>query len=57
MHRILRSYDPGNAVKFEILRNKKSVTVSGTIPTAPEMKWRTTPDSTMKIRTKSSTGT
>ena len=41
MHRILRSYDPGNAVKFEILRNKKTVTVSGTIPTAPEMKWRT----------------
>ena len=57
MHRILRSYDPGNTVKFEILRNKKSVTVSGTIPTAPEMKWRTTPDSTMKVRTKGSTGT
>jgi S1-C subfamily serine protease len=57
MHRILRSYDPGNAVKFEILRNKKSVTVSGTIPKAPEMKWRTTPDSTTKVRTRSSTGT
>ena len=41
MHRILRSYDPGIAVKFEILRNKKTVTVSGTIPTATEMKWRT----------------
>jgi len=48
MHRILRSYDPGNAVKFEILRSKKTVTVSGTIPKAPEMKWRTS-DST-KIR-------
>jgi hypothetical protein len=45
MHRILRSYDPGNAVKFEILRNKKTTTVSGTIPKAPEMKWRTS-DST-----------
>ncbi len=45
MHRILRSYDPGNAVKFEILRNKKTITVSGTIPKAPEMKWRTS-DST-----------
>jgi membrane-associated protease RseP (regulator of RpoE activity) len=41
MHRILRSYDPGNTVKFEILRNKKTTTVSGTIPKAPEMKWRT----------------
>ena len=46
MHRILRSYDPGNPVKFEILRNKKTVTVSGTIPKAPEMKWRTRRDST-----------
>ena len=45
MHRILRSYDPGNAVKFEILRNKKTTTVSGAIPKAPEMKWRTS-DST-----------
>jgi membrane-associated protease RseP (regulator of RpoE activity) len=57
MHRILRSYDAGNAVKFEILRNKKTITVTGTIPSPPEMKWRTTPDSTVKIRTKSSTGT
>lgn len=57
MHRILQSYDAGNTVKFDILRNKKTTTVSGTIPSPPEMKWRTTPDSTVKIRTKSSTGT
>jgi membrane-associated protease RseP (regulator of RpoE activity) len=56
MHRILRSYDPGNAVKFEILRSKKTVTVSGTIPRAPEMKWRMQ-DSTMKVRRGSTTGT
>jgi membrane-associated protease RseP (regulator of RpoE activity) len=56
MHRILRSYDAGNAVKFEILRNKKTVTVTGTIPSPPEMKWRT-PDTTMKPRTKGSAGT
>lgn len=53
MHRILRSYDPGNTVKFEILRNKKTITVAGTIPNPPEMKWRT-PDST-KVRTKPGT--
>ncbi len=51
MHRILRSYDPGNAVKFEIMRNKKTLTVSGTIPEAPDMKWRTS-DSGVKVRTK-----
>jgi membrane-associated protease RseP (regulator of RpoE activity) len=45
MHRILRSYDAGNTVKFEILRNKKTTSVSGTIPRPPEMKWRTS-DST-----------
>lgn len=56
MHRILRSYDPGNSVKFEVMRNKKTQTVSGTIPKAPETRWRTTPDS-VKVRTKSSTGT
>jgi len=57
MHRILRSYDAGNTVKFEILRNKKTTTVSGTIPSPPEMKWRTTPDSAMKVRTKGAAGT
>lgn len=56
MHRILRSYDPGNTVKFEILRNKKTMSVSGTIPNPPEMKWRT-PDSTTKVRTKGTEGT
>ena len=55
MHRILRSYDPGNAVKFEILRNKKTITVSGTIPNLPEMKWRT--GDSVKVRTKGTTGT
>ena len=57
MHRILRSYDPGNPVKFEVMRNKKTVTVAGTIPKAPETKWRTMPDSTTKLRTKGSAGT
>jgi membrane-associated protease RseP (regulator of RpoE activity) len=57
MHRILRSYDAGNTVKFEILRNRKTATVTGTIPSPPEMKWRTTPDSAVKTRTRSSTGT
>jgi predicted metalloprotease with PDZ domain len=56
MHRILQTYEPGNTVKFEILRNKKTTTVSGTIPSPPEMKWRT-PDTTMKLRTRGSTGT
>jgi len=57
MHRILRSYDAGNPVKFEVLRNKKTTTVTGTIPSPPEMKWRTTPDSTVKLRSKGSAGT
>jgi S1-C subfamily serine protease len=57
MHRILRSYDPGNAVKFEILRNKKTTTVAGTIPSPPEVKWRTRADSGVKMRTKGSAGT
>ena len=55
MHRILRSYDPGNTVKFEILRNKKTITVPGTIPNPPEMKWRTS--DSVKVRTKGTTGT
>lgn len=55
MHRILQSYDPGNTVKFEILRSKKATTVSGTIPTPPQMKWQS--DSTVKLRTKGSAGT
>lgn len=57
MHRILQSYDAGNTVKFEILRNKKSTTVTGTIPSPPEMKWRTQADSGVKVRTKGSAGT
>ena len=56
MHRILRSYDAGNTVKFEVLRNKKTTTVTGTIPSPPEIKWRT-PDTTVKMRTKGSAGT
>jgi membrane-associated protease RseP (regulator of RpoE activity) len=55
VHRILRSYDPGNTVKFEILRNKKTITVSGTIPNPPEMKWKTS--DSVKVRTKGMTGT
>lgn len=55
MHRILQSYDPGNPVKFEVLRNKKTVTVSGTIPSPPEMKWKSR-DTTMKLRSKGSMG-
>jgi len=56
MHRILRSYDAGNTVKFEILRNKKTTTVTGTIPSPPEMKWRSQ-DTTTKPRTKAPEGT
>lgn len=56
MHRILQSYDAGNTVKFEVLRNKKNTTVSGTIPSPPEMKWRTQQDTTIKLRSKGSEG-
>ena len=55
MFRILQSYDPGNPVKFEVLRNKKTVAVSGTIPSPPQMKWKTR--DTVKLRTKGSAGT
>ncbi len=50
VHRILRSYDPGNTVKFEVMRNKKSVTVTGTIPAAPETKWKQPAGDSMKVR-------
>jgi hypothetical protein len=55
VHRILRSYDPGNTVKFEVMRNKKTVTVTGTIPTAPEMKWKHPMPDSVKVQARPTT--
>ena len=38
-HRILMSYDGDEAVKFEVLRNKKKLTVAGKMPKASDV-WR-----------------
>lgn len=38
--RILRSYEPGEAVKFEIQRDKRRETVSGKVPERGEVGWR-----------------
>lgn len=55
LHRILRTYDGEESVKFEVMRNKRKETVTGKMPKRPEGPWKTTPDGgKVKMRTRSS---
>lgn len=42
--RILRSYDPGDAMKFEVLRDRKKETVNAKLPEPKKMSWKTMED-------------
>lgn len=55
LHRILRTYEGDEPIKFEILRNKKKETVSGKAPSRPEGKWKTQKGQ-MKMRQKAGAG-
>ncbi len=55
LHRILRTYESEEPIKFEILRNKKKDTVNGKAPSRPEVKWKTKSDE-MKPKQKSGAG-
>jgi predicted metalloprotease with PDZ domain len=54
LQRILRTYEGEEAIKFDVMRNKRKDTVSGKMPKRPEGKWKTTPDGgKVKMRTRS----
>jgi C-terminal processing protease CtpA/Prc len=42
--RILSSYDPGETVSFDVMRQRRRATVSGRIPEQREGPWRVTPN-------------
>ncbi|HEY2825896.1 MAG TPA: PDZ domain-containing protein [Gemmatimonadales bacterium] len=39
MYRVLRSYDSGETVKLDVMRQKRRITVSGKIPDRDSMQW------------------
>jgi S1-C subfamily serine protease len=53
LHRILRTYDGEEAIKFEVLRNRKKETVSGKVPKRPEVRMRTPKGDNLKMKHKS----
>jgi hypothetical protein len=53
LHRILRTYDGEEAVRFEVMRNKRKETVNGRMPKRPEVKWKSPGGDKVKLRTRS----
>ena len=43
--RILSSYDPGETVAFEVMRQRRRVTVNGKVPQPQQAEWRVRPNS------------
>jgi predicted metalloprotease with PDZ domain len=53
LHRILRTYEGEEAIKFDVMRNKRKDTVSGKMPKRAEGKWTTPSGDKVKMRTRS----
>ncbi len=54
LHRILRTYDSDEAVKFDVMRNKRKETVSGKMAKRPEVQWRNLQRDSSRPRSRSS---
>lgn len=54
LHRILRTYDSEEAVKFDVMRNKRKETVSGKMAKRPEVQWRNFQRDSSRPRSRSS---